>query len=93
MRENELVELFAEGGHHYGEDGAEGADAEEELHRLLLVSYGCIMWMCVGWIRTRGPRVSSRGPDTTDTPKMKKMSIEAIHAMVDSGWLESWSFL
>lgn len=51
------------------------------------------MWMCVGWIRTRGPRVSSRGPDTTDTPKMKKMSMEAIHAMVDSGWLESWSFL
>lgn len=46
-----------------------------------------------GGLLTRGPRVSSRGPDTTDTPKMKKISIEAIHAMVYSGWLESWSFL
>ena len=31
MGEDELVELFAEGGHHDGEDGSEGACAEEEL--------------------------------------------------------------
>lgn len=36
LGENELVELFAEGGHHYGEDGAEGADAEEELEGILV---------------------------------------------------------
>lgn len=38
MREDELVEFFAEGGHHDGEDGAEGADAKEKLD--LSVSWG-----------------------------------------------------